>query len=68
LIYSRAFDELPDEMRACVWRRLWEVLEKQRDADKFPHLAAEDRQAIVEILRETKQDLPAYWREASATP
>jgi hypothetical protein len=63
LIYSPAFDELPREMRDYVWKRLWEVLSRPEDVEPFAHLSKEDRQAIVEILRDTKPDLPTYWTE-----
>lgn len=61
LIYSRAFDGLPQEASEYVWRRLWEVLAENADAERFAHLSAEDKRAIIEILRETKQPLPDYW-------
>jgi hypothetical protein len=60
LIYSRAFDGLPGEMKDYVWQRLWDVLSKSNEV-KFEHLSPEDRRAIIEILRATKPDLPAYW-------
>lgn len=62
LIYSRAFDELPRDMRDYVWRRLWQVLVKNRDSQKFAHLTAEDKRAIVAIIRATKRGLPDYWK------
>jgi hypothetical protein len=62
LIYSEAFDGLPQEMRDYVWQRLWNVLTKEEDAAKFAHLSSEDRQAIIEILRETEPELPEYWK------
>ena len=62
LIYSEVFDGLPQEMHDYVWQRLWNVLSKGEDAAKFAHLSSEDRQAIVEILRETKPELPEYWK------
>jgi hypothetical protein len=34
---------------------------KDQDA-KFGHLSASDRRGILEILRETKAGLPAYWK------
>lgn len=61
LIYSRAFDELPDEMREYVWQRLWQVLAEGADAERFAHLSGADKRALVEIIRETKRDLPACW-------
>jgi len=62
LIYSRAFDELPGEMRDYVWRHLWQVLAENEDAETFAHLSAEDKRAIVEIIRQTKDGLPEYWK------
>jgi hypothetical protein len=61
LIYSEAFDGLPDVARERVYRRLWEVLTGQDTGPRFAHLSKQDRQAILEILRETKPDLPEYW-------
>jgi len=63
LIYSESFDRLPNEVREHVLRRLFDVL-KGTDRDKaFQHLTDADRTAILEILRETKPSLPAYWRD-----
>jgi len=71
LIYSEAFRELPPEMKDYVWKRLWHVLHGDDPSEKYAHLSADDRQAIVEILRETASDLPSFWNEAptpSETP
>jgi hypothetical protein len=38
------------------------VLSGQDQSDRFAHLSADDRSAILEILRETMPDLPQYWR------
>jgi hypothetical protein len=62
LIYSEQFDRLPDDAKDAVYRRLWVVLSgTDRDA-RYRHLSAPDRRAIVEILRDTKPQLPAYFR------
>ncbi|HSQ55380.1 MAG TPA: hypothetical protein VLM40_06515 [Gemmata sp.] len=62
LIYSQAFDRMPGEVREYVLKRLFAVL-RGEDPDKaFCHLSAGDRQAILEILRDTKPNLPDYWR------
>ncbi len=61
LIYSQAFEGLPERVRQRVYQRLWEVLSGQDQASKYAHLSAADRQAILDILRETKPGLPAYW-------
>ena len=62
MIYSEAFDALPSSAKEFVYARLWEVLSGAAAAgDMYGHLTLDDRQAIVEILRETKQDLPSYF-------
>ncbi len=58
LIYSQAFDALPDLARKYIYRRLGEVLGGQDKSEAFAHLSDEDRLAIREILEETKTDFP----------
>jgi hypothetical protein len=41
---------------------LWEVLSAESPAAPFDRLPRPERQAILEILRDTKQDLPDYWK------
>jgi hypothetical protein len=67
LVYSNSFNSLPGPAKDRVYERLWEILTGQKTGKDDPSLAIADREAIVEILRETKPDLPDYWR-ASATP
>jgi hypothetical protein len=63
LIYSRSFNSIPKEVKDHVYRRLWEILSGPQGTGRDdPRLSAEDRQAIIEILRETKPDLPDYWK------
>jgi hypothetical protein len=49
MIYSRAFDALPDPVRTRVYRRL-------RD-----ELAARNRLDVIAIVRATKPGLPDFW-------
>lgn len=65
LIYSSAFDQLPSEVKDHVLRRLFAILTEADTGPTFAHLTASDRQAILEILRSTKPDLPAYWKESA---
>lgn len=59
MIYNEAFDALPPDAKDAVYARLLHVL-ADRDADpRYRVLGAADRRAIVEILRDTKNDLPA---------
>jgi hypothetical protein len=62
LIYSRAFNSLPDAVKQYVYQRLWDILNGRSNGKDEPKLASEDRQAILEVLRETKPDLPDYWK------
>jgi hypothetical protein len=51
MIYSPAFNALPAEAKNMIYARIPEVLNT-----KF---SAADRQAVIEILRDTKKDLAA---------
>ncbi|MEW5978663.1 MAG: hypothetical protein AB1898_22930 [Acidobacteriota bacterium] len=62
LIYSQAFDALPAAAKDVFYQRLWKVLTNQDPSQDFSSLAVTDRQAILEILAETKSDLPEYWK------
>jgi hypothetical protein len=65
MIYTRAFESLPIDARNAVYARMWEILSgRDRDA-KYSHLSAADRVAILEILRDTKKDLPEVFRASS---
>jgi len=65
MIYTEAFDNLPDAVRSQVYMRLHDVLTGRDENPKFKLLSAEKRQAALEILRETKKNIPAYFREAT---
>ncbi len=61
LIYSPAFDALPPLAKVPIYRRMWQVLGGEATEPRYRALTVADRQAIVEILRDTKPDLPAYF-------
>lgn len=65
MIYSEAFDGIPGIAKDWVYRRLYEVLSGKDTSQTFARLSAADRAAALEILRDTKPDLPAYWRAGS---
>jgi hypothetical protein len=62
LIYSDAFDALPEPAKAYVYHRLFEVLTGQDQSEDFAGLSASDRAAILAILLATKAGLPSEWR------
>ena len=66
LIYSAAFDALPPLAKDAIYRRMWEVLSGQEQAPQYRSaLSLADRQSIVEILRDTKKDLPQYFQSVT---
>ncbi len=63
LIYSPAFHALPSAAKEPIYRRMWDVLSGQESADRYRSaLSLDDRRAIVEILRDTRKDLPKYFQ------
>jgi hypothetical protein len=63
LIYSSAFDAMPPRAKNPIYRRMWAILSGQeRDSRYRTALSLADRQSIVEILRDTKADLPSYFQ------
>jgi hypothetical protein len=62
MIYSAAFDGMPDKVRDRVYQRLYEILTGKDTGRIFAGLSPETRAAILEIVRATKPNLPASWR------
>lgn len=66
MIYDPAFDALPVVAKEQVYRKLFDVLTGKNANDRYARLSAQDRLAILQILRDTKPDLPGYWRSTDA--
>jgi hypothetical protein len=64
-IYSEPFEALPATAKSAVYQRLWEVLSGRETGKRYSVLSPADRTAIIEILRDTKKDLPDYWTTGS---
>jgi hypothetical protein len=62
LIYSKPFEALPAEVKAAIYDRMWTVLSGEETGERYAVLSEADRTAVVEILSDTKPDLPEYWR------
>jgi hypothetical protein len=56
---------MPARLQERVYRRLYDVLTGADTRDTFAALSADDRRTVLEILRETKTSLPAYWRQST---
>jgi hypothetical protein len=65
MIYSEAFDGMPDQVREAAYKRLWQILSGEDKSQEYSKLSLADRQAIVGILRETKKGLPDYFQSVT---
>jgi hypothetical protein len=63
MIYSPAFEAMPDLVRERAYQRIYDVLTRKDANEKFASLSDSDRKAVLAILRDTKRNLPAYWNE-----
>jgi hypothetical protein len=61
MIYTEAFAALLPAAKDAIYARMWAVLSGRETQPRYRRLARADRQAIVQILRDTKKDLPAYF-------
>jgi hypothetical protein len=66
LIYSETFAALPAAAKDPIYRRMWTVLSGEERGPRYQSaLSLPIRQQIVEILTDTKSDLPAYFQPVS---
>jgi hypothetical protein len=59
LVYSRAFESLPEPAKAQLYRRFVAVLSGEDRSERFAHLSEDDRRASLEILAATQPELAA---------
>jgi hypothetical protein len=62
MIYSDAFQSLPEEVKDYVTKRVWEILEDDEANAKFLQLTNSSKNAIRQILIETLAPLPISWK------
>jgi len=62
MIYTEAFEALPAQVKDAVWRRMWQILSGEVTGPKYERLGLAGRKAVLEILRDTKKDLPDYFQ------
>jgi hypothetical protein len=62
MIYSEAFDALPRWVRLRVYNRLARILSGSDADSRSAALDVDTRRAVLEILTETKPDVPVAWR------
>jgi hypothetical protein len=56
MIYSDAFNSLPSKTKDDIYRRMWTILSTRAGG-----------QTVIEILRDTKPDLPAWFGRIGLT-
>jgi hypothetical protein len=62
LIYSDHFNALPKVMIDYIYKKLHNILTSKDNSKDYTHLTPVMRKNILEILVETKKDLPEYWK------
>jgi hypothetical protein len=62
LVYSKSFDGMSQPLKDYVYRRFKEILTGADTSKDFAKLSEADRQAILEILKETKPDFAALMK------
>ncbi|MEM6915932.1 MAG: hypothetical protein AAF491_05135, partial [Verrucomicrobiota bacterium] len=62
LIYSDAFDHLPNEIRTLILDRLHGILTKPSEYPEFDYLSSSERERIYEILLQTLPRLSPAWQ------
>jgi hypothetical protein len=61
MIYSREFDAMPALVKDRLYQRVYDILTGKDTSPAYARLTADTRRAILEILRDTKPNLPAYY-------
>lgn len=61
MIYSDSFKTLPPAFKNEVFRMLNEVLSDPKPNEDYPQLTAEDKKAVIEILKATVPELSKDW-------
>ena len=58
MVYSEAFDGLPAAVKTAIYSRMVDTLSNDTASSRL-RVSADDRRAILEILRDTKADFPS---------
>jgi hypothetical protein len=58
MVYSEAFEGLPPAVKDAVYGRMVDILRRTDVDAKSPRVSADDRRAVLEILRDTKPEFP----------
>ncbi len=62
MIHTEAFDALPAPVLERIYRRMWAILSGEDRDPPWDRISKRQREAVLEILVDTKPGLPACWR------
>jgi len=65
MINTDAFDRLPRPAKDLVYERMWAILSGRERGAPYTRLSLDDRRAVVEILKDTKDGLPSYFAQVT---
>jgi len=68
LVYSPAFDNLPEPAKEFVYSRLVDILTGRDESATFSHLSLSDRRAVMEILSTTHPQFARLAARAHSPP
>jgi len=60
MVYSEAFDGLSPAVKEAEYRRMLDRLSGNDARAEYARPTADDRRAVLEILRSTKPDFPGH--------
>ena len=61
MIYSPTFEQFPPMLKGAIYARIHEILTSPKPVEGFDYLGKDEKRRILEILDETKEDLPPGW-------
>ncbi len=64
MVYSQLFDGMPAPILERVYEQLSDILTGETDDRRYAVLPAAEHEAALEILVDTKPNLPPYWAGA----
>jgi len=60
MVYSEAFEGLSPAVKKAVYGRMIDILSGNDAHGRYARVSADDRRAVLEILRDTKPDFPGH--------
>jgi hypothetical protein len=64
LVYSPSFDAMARPIKEVILQKFHDILTGRNQDAQWSRLTPDDRKAVLEILLETKPNLPDYWRKS----